>query len=200
MVRVRRSSSRQSSIVARLEEHPIIAAVRDLDDVGRAIASPVRVIFLMTGDIFTVEATVRDFRAADKAVVVHIDLLKGLASDKEGILYLCEVIKPDGMVSTKSHLLQTAQKVGLATIQHLFVIDTQAFDTGLRHVREFNADAIELMPGLMPRVIRDLKQATDKPILAAGLIKSFAEVQTALDAGATAAVVGKRELWELELV
>ena len=62
------------------------------------------------------------------------------------------------------------------------MIDTQAFDTGLRHVREFNADAIELMPGLMPRVIRDLKQATDKAILAAGLIKSVAEVQTALDA------------------
>jgi glycerol uptake operon antiterminator len=60
--------------------------------------------------------------------------------------------------------------------------------------------AIELMPGLMPRVIRDLKQATDKPILAAGLIKSVAEVQTALDAGATAAVVGKQELWDLELV
>lgn len=41
------------------------------------------------------------------------------------------------------------------TVQHLFMLDTQAYENGIRNLSNVKPDAIEIMPGLMPRVIRE---------------------------------------------
>ena len=189
----------RQDILSAIRGHPIIAAVRQPESLDHALAAPLGVIFLMTGDILTVRKTVERIRDAGKRVMVHVDLLKGLAADREGILYLATEVKPDGIVSTRSHLLQSARKAGLLTVQHLFVIDTHALETGVNHVRQFGPDIVEIMPGLMPRVVRDLSRMVDQPIVAAGLITNFAEVQAVIDAGATAVVVSHEQLWDLTL-
>lgn len=180
------------------EVFPVIPAIRRTEDIDAALASPAEVVFLMTGDIFEVAGIVQSIQNSGKAVLVHADLIKGIAHDKEGITYICKEVQPDGIISTKAHLLHVAKKAKLFTVQHLFLIDTQAFETGLRHIKESKADAIELMPGLMPRVIRELLENTDRPVFAAGMIKTFREVQEAIEAGARAAVVGKKSLWSIE--
>lgn len=182
-----------------LAAHPVIAAVRDLDHVEIAASSPVRVVFLMTGDALSVGPAIARLHAARKQVVVHIDLVKGVAADKAGVEFLAASAGPDAIVSTKLHVLQAARKAGLQTVLHLFVIDTQAYHTGLKHVHDIDPDAIELMPGLMPRVISDLRQAVAPPIVAAGLIRTFAEVEQAIASGAVATVVGATALWQYEL-
>ncbi len=186
----------ESTAFKRLHEYPIIAAIRDFSDIERVFHTPVRVVFLMGGDIQGITRTVRKLQDVGKTVFVHIDLCRGLAGDREGMLFLCNEAKPDGVVSTRINLLKVAKKLTVLTVQQLFVIDTQAFETGVRNIREFEPDAIEVMPGLMPRVIKELKKETEIPILAAGLIKSFAEVQLAIEAGATAVVAGAPELWD----
>ncbi len=192
-------AGRRRSVVEALRSHPIIAAVRDLRALPYALSTPIQVVFLMTGDIFTIGDAVGSVQKAGKTAVVHIDLLKGLAMDREGMLFVARSVRPNGVVSTKLQLLQSARKAGLATVQHLFLIDTHAFETGVQHIRQFRPDVVEVMPGLMPRVVRDLSQEIDVPIVAAGLIRSFAEVREALDAGAVAAVVGFQDLWALKL-
>jgi len=182
-----------------LAAHPIIAAVRDLSLIRVAIESPVKVVFLMTGDALSVGDAIRDLQRSGKTVIVHIDLVKGMAADKEAVQFIAKTSPPDGIVSTKLQILQATRKAGLSAVQQLFLIDTQAFQTGVRHVSEFRPDAIEVMPGLMPRVIRDVHAVADAPIIAAGLIKSYGEVREALDAGAVSAVVGAHELWGLDL-
>lgn len=192
-----RATATRDDILSAIRAHPIIAAVRQPESLDHALAAPPGVIFLMTGDILTVQETVERIRDAGKRVMVHVDLLKGLAADREGILYLAKEIRPDGVVSTRIHLLQSARKAGLLTVQHLFMIDTHALETGVSHVRQFGPDIVEVMPGLMPRVVRDLSRMVDQPIVAAGLITSFAEVEAVIDAGATAAVASREELWDL---
>lgn len=182
-----------------ISAHPIIAAVRDLNHLADAIESPVRVVFLMTGEILSVGDAIRELQKAGKCVVVHVDLIRGLSSDKEAVRFLARTAAPDAVVSTKLQLLQATRKEGIAAVQQLFMIDTQAFHTSVRHVSEFRPDAIEIMPGLMPRVIADLASEVGIPVIAAGLIKSYSEVQSAIDAGAVAAVVGDRTLWPLAL-
>jgi len=182
-----------------LRAHPIVAAVRELSLVREALESPVRVVFLMTGDALSVGPAISDLHDAGKQVVVHIDLVRGVAPDREGVQFLARTARPDAIVSTKLHVLQAARRENLQTVLHLFLIDTQAFNTGIRHVEDFGPDAIEVMPGLMPRVISDLGAAVNPPILAAGLIKTYAEAQQAINAGAVAAIVGAHRLWGLWL-
>ncbi len=58
----------------------------------------------------------------------------------------------------------------------------KAIDT----VNKNKPDAVEAMPGLMPRVISELNEQLTFPIVAGGLFKTKKEMQLALDAGATA--------------
>lgn len=178
-----------------LQWHPIIAAVREVGLMEKAAMSPVRAIFLMTGDIFTLEECIKIARSAGKAIFLHVDLIHGIASDREGIRYIARALAPDGIVSTKSHLLQHARKEHLLTVQHVFLIDTHAYETGVRSIRDFEPDAVELMPGLMPRVVSDVRRSVACPIVTAGLIKHVDEVARVIEAGASAAAIGKSDLW-----
>ncbi|GAB7388466.1 glycerol-3-phosphate responsive antiterminator [Bacillaceae bacterium] len=177
---------------------PIIAAVRDVNRIREASNSPVQSIFLMTGDIFSIEECVRIARTHHKSIFLHVDLIKGVANDREGIQYLARCVKPDGVVSTKSQIIRVAKKEGLLAIQHLFMIDTHAFQTGIRNIQESEPHAIELMPGLMPRVIRDLAAVVSVPIVTGGLVKTREEIQAALQSGAVAVAIGDPGLWGMD--
>lgn len=181
-------------------DQPVIAALRTREDIDAACSSKARDIFLMCGELSSLEGDVSRLREAGKRVFVHPDLVKGLASDKEGIDFLAKIVKPEGIVSTKNHIIKAARDRSLLAVQHLFIIDTQAFNTGLRNVKEAQPDAIEIMPGLMPRVIRDFAALTDLPIAAAGLIQSSSEIAEIIAAGAKAVITGTKELWRLAAV
>ncbi len=60
-------------------------------------------------------------------------------------------------------------------------------------------DAIEVLPGVIPKVIEDLTERSDLPIIAGGLISDKEEVMRALEAGSLAVSGGNTELWDLEI-
>ncbi|THB66251.1 MAG: glycerol-3-phosphate responsive antiterminator [Desulfovibrio sp.] len=178
-----------------LETHPVIAAVRESAHVNAALDSPVRMIFLMGGSLSELEAITRKARRADKKIMIHIELVKGLGRDCEGVEYLAEVVRPDGMVSTKPQLIKEASKLGLATVLQIFLIDTQAYLTGLKNIASTKPDALEIMPGLMPRVINTLSTDFDIPVITAGLVKQPDEVKLMLAAGAAGIAISEQSLW-----
>jgi glycerol uptake operon antiterminator len=180
-------------------KNPIIAAVRDVSLIERAVLSPVETIFLMTGDIFSIDHCVEVCRKNNKSIFLHVDLIKGIANDREGIRYLSRKVKPDGIVSTRNQLLQAAKKEGLLAVQHLFMIDTLAYENGIRNILDIKPDAIEIMPGLMPRVIREFTEKIDCPIITAGLIKNPDEVKEVIEAGAHAVAIGEPRLWDMRI-
>ena len=181
------------------EKNPVVAAVRDVDLMEKAVNSDVEVLFLMTGGISNIQYCVETAKKKNKLIFLHVDLLKGIARDKEGIRYLAHVIQPDGIITTKNNLIRMAKKEGLIAIQHLFLLDTQAFASGVRNIKEMQPDAVEIMPGLMPRVIRDLREKCPVPIISAGLIHSADEITAALHAGSDAVAVGADNLWNTAL-
>ncbi|WP_373464636.1 glycerol-3-phosphate responsive antiterminator [Bacillus sp. V2I10] len=48
-----------------------------------SIQKAVETIFLMSGDIFTVEHCVEESRKNNKSIFLHVDLIKGIANDRE---------------------------------------------------------------------------------------------------------------------
>jgi glycerol uptake operon antiterminator len=78
------------------------------------------------------------------------------------------------------------------------MLDTQAYENGIRNVSNVQPDAIEIMPGLMPRVIREFYEKIDCPIITAGLIKHPNEIREAIEAGAHGVAIGEPELWNTD--
>lgn len=74
----------------------------------------------------------------------------------------------------------------MITIFQIFMIDTQAFETGIQTARRLDCDAVEIMPGAIPHIIREVSSQLPLPVLCAGLVKTEAEIHEVLKAGAQA--------------
>jgi glycerol uptake operon antiterminator len=178
-----------------LAEHPVIAAVRDTANLEQALASTCRLIFFMGGKVVEARDIAWRTHEAGKRIFFHVELLKGLGRDREGIEHLNQLANPDGIVSTKSQLLVAAGKAGLTTVLQVFLVDTQAYETGLKNIRSTKPDAVEIMPGLMPRVIGQIKEEFDLPLITAGLVRETEEVRMMLAAGADGIAISTQSLW-----
>lgn len=66
-----------SKLITRIEENPVIAAIRRDEDIEYALESTVTTIFLLREDIFTIEKNVQKIKDKNKSVFVHIELLEG---------------------------------------------------------------------------------------------------------------------------
>jgi glycerol uptake operon antiterminator len=186
-----------SSIIESIRENPIVAAVRHSEDVDFAVSSGASTIFVLSTDIFNVKEIVSKIKDSGKNVLVHIDFVEGLGKDQKAIDYIARQVKPDGIISTKSQHVKYARDIGLFSIQRFFLIDSLSFHTTIRAIQTFKPDMIEIMPALMPEVIRSIVSQVNMPVIAGGLISSKKDIIDVLNAGAVGASTGKRELWSL---
>ncbi|MDZ5473291.1 glycerol-3-phosphate responsive antiterminator [Bacillus sp. 31A1R] len=181
-----------------LKKGSFIASIHNEDSLQLALSdNHIDTLFLMYGDILTVSSTVERIHFFNKKVCLHVDFIQGLSPDKKGMEFLSQFVKPDGIISTRGQVIQHAKKVGLFSIQRLFLIDSGAYHSGIKSVLNSKPDAVEAMPGMMPRVLQDLTKSLDLPIVAGGLFKQADELQAALHAGAIAVSTGSPELWKV---
>ncbi|MCK5763459.1 MAG: glycerol-3-phosphate responsive antiterminator [Clostridiales bacterium] len=66
-------------------------------------------IFLLTSNIFNLGDTIKAVQKSDKLVFVQVDLVDGISANKMGVKYICEVFKPDGIITTKNHLIKACE-------------------------------------------------------------------------------------------
>lgn len=186
-------------LLHQLAKSPIIAAVRSPEQMEEAIGSQAANLFLMGGSLTSLISMVQAAKARGKGVFVHLDLIRGLSStDKESLEFIRGQAGADGIITPKSHLIKEAKRLGLYTILHLFVIDSQAMANGLSLARSIGPDAIEIMPGTISKAIARFAEELDEtPIIASGLIQTKDEATEALNAGATALSVSEPSLWKL---
>lgn len=164
-----------------------IHAITSKQQEERCLLSDVNTVFLLNGNMHALPDQVFSYQKKGKVVFVHVDLVSGIETHTaDGMRYIAEVIAPDGIISTRSQSIIQAKKVGLKTVQRVFLIDTHAMEKAIQTVNKIKPDAVEAMPGLMPRVIQELVGMTSVPIVAGGLFKTRAEMDLALKAGAVA--------------
>ena len=129
-------------------------------------------------------------------LILHADLIQGLKPDEYGAQYLCQEIKPDGIISTHSQVIETAKKRGVLSIQRVFLLDSHSLETSYRVIRSIQPDYIEVLPGIAPELIQDVVEETRMPVLAGGFLRKPQQVQAAFDAGALAVTTSNRALWD----
>ncbi|MGM0838329.1 MAG: glycerol-3-phosphate responsive antiterminator [Bacillota bacterium] len=187
------------SLLYLIGKNPIIAALRNMDDFQKALDSKVDNIFFMGGNVQQVIEGVQLAKKHNKGSFLHIDLIKGISkTDKETISFIKHYIKADGIVTPKRHLIQEAKKNELYAIFHLFILDSLALRNGASVVESIQPDAIDLMPGVVPKIINKFaSDFTDIPIISSGLIQTVEEAKASLDAGSTSLAVSNVDLWNL---
>ena len=176
---------------------PVIAAVKDEEGLNQALESDVGVLFLLHGDILTIRDAAERVRSAGKRVFVHLDLIDGLAAREISADFIARNTAADGVISTKPALTRRARELGLVAIQRIFLLDSMALANVERHFSAESADLVEVLHGLMPKIIRRLCATTGKPIIAGGLISDKEDIMLALQSGATAVSSTNQGVWEL---
>lgn len=179
-----------------IKKCPIIAAIRDVERIDTALQKPVRCLFLLTGNILNINYAVMHIKKAKKRVLLHVDLLEGVSKDVMGIKYIAQEVKPDGIITTRGKLISSAKNEGLFTIQRVFILDSLAKDTAQKLINQVGPDAVEILPGVIPKIINKIHKEIRYPVITGGLIETIDEVTTSLKEGALAVSVSKEALWD----
>lgn len=183
----------------KLKNNPVIAGVKDIANLDEALESDCSVIFLLCGTIFDIKDAVNKVKAAGKLIFIHVDLLDGFSKDATALKYISSEICPDGIISTKNSLLKAAKSMGLLTVQRVFIIDSLSIDTAIKASQLINPDAIEIMPGIMPRIVEKLNKSMDVPVIVGGLVSEVSDVRTAVESGALGVSTSSKEIWRMKL-
>lgn len=171
-----------------------MAAIKDEAGYKNALTGNCQIIFVLFGDIVSIPHIVEELKKAGKTVFVHIDLIDGLSSRDIAVDYIAKNTQADGIISTRPNMMKCAKKNHLLAVQRFFVIDSIAFEN-IEKQLSGSADAIEILPGVMPKVITRIVKSVDKPVIAGGLIADKEDVLSALHAGAFAISSSKGNDW-----
>lgn len=179
-----------------LEENPIIAAVKNEEQLDLAVNSDAQIIFVLFGDVMNIKTISEIISSKNKIGIVHIDLVEGFTSKEVVIKYIKYETKFSGVISTKPQVIKLAKKYDLLGVQRVFIFDTLSLNNVKNHMIS-ECDAIEVLPGIIPKVLGIISKYSNKPVVAGGLIETKEEVMQALSSGATCVSTTKKEIWDM---
>jgi glycerol uptake operon antiterminator len=180
-------------------EYPIVPALRDEQQIKKALSCKATSVFLLTGDIVDLQQIIQTFHNSSKFVFVHIDLVKGLGRDEAAVNFLKYQLKADGLITTKGNLVNMAKKIGLISIQRIFLLDSQSLITGIAQAKSHKPEYVEVLPGLIPDLLKQINDETSISVITGGLIKTVDQAKFALARGAIAVSTSEDSLWNISI-
>lgn len=186
------------SLFELMEENPIIAAIKDENGLESCSRNKdIKVVFILYGNITNIGNITERVKSMGKTAVVHMDLIEGLSGKEIAVDFIKKHTMADGIISTKPALLKRGKELGLYTVLRVFILDSMAFENIQKQVHVARPDAIEILPGLMPKVIRKVNGMLKIPVIAGGLISEKEDVVAALSAGAISVSSTNTDVWKL---
>lgn len=182
-----------------LNAHPVIASVKDDAALETALASECKTLFILYGDITSIESIVQRAKRDGRSVLVNLDMVDGYATRSIAIKHLQRRTHADGILSSKAVLVRAAQDLGMVAVHRLFMIDSFAFHQLPAQAQASHADCLEILPGCIPRVLGWIRAKTDLPLIAGGLVCDEHDVSSALRAGAQWVATSDQTLWNLRI-
>ena len=170
-----------------IESNPVVAAVKDSEGLARCCESEdIQAVFILFGDICSIGEIVDRVKESGKLALVHVDLVLGLSSKEIAVDYIKEHTRADGIITTKPLLIKRGKELSMCTVLRYFLIDSMAVENIRYQQHTVKPDFIEVLPGLMPQIIKKICRLSRAPIIAGGLITDREAVLGALSAGAIA--------------
>ncbi len=184
------------SFVEYFEDFNVIAGISDDSRLEKALYSRVLAVFLLNAKLNKLNNYARKCKTHDKMLFLHLDLMRGMNSDREAVSYLADNNLCDGIITTHRNLIEHAKKVGLYTVQRIFVLDSGTIKNGIKSLKKVRPDAVEILPGLMtPHFLQELTIEMKTPFIAGGLIRTQEEVNKLIEDGVFAVSTSEDDLW-----
>lgn len=181
-----------------IEASPVIAAVKDQEGLAAGCQSEdIKVIFILFGDICNISTIVREIKQAGKLAMVHIDLITGLSGKEVAVDFIKQRTEADGVISTKPAMIKRARELGLYTVLRVFVLDSLALENIEKQMSMAKPDMLEILPGLMPKIIYKVSRMVKEPVIAGGLISDKEDVLAALSAGGISVSTTNQDVWRM---
>lgn len=174
-------------------DQTVILAISQMKDFEKFLVSDMTYCALMDVHIGQLKYMVDAAHAKGKKVFFHMDLLQGLTNDEYGCEYSCQMLKADGVISTKAKVLSTAKKNLCLAILRLFLIDTKSLKKGIALCQAVKPDYIEVLPGFSCSLLPYIQQEIETKIMCGGLIRTAEEIQYCFQMGAHAVTISNRK-------
>ena len=179
-----------------LEINPIIGAIKNKDTMDRVISSDCEIVFLLQGDIVSIKKEINILQKENKKVFVHVDMISGISSSTIIVDFFKKEFKDVGIITTKTNIVKRAIEIDVDVVQRFFFIDSISLDNAIESLKKIKPKAIEIMPGIMPKVVKKINKIyPDIPIICGGLINEKDEIIAALSAGAMAVSTSDYKKW-----
>lgn len=179
-----------------LERNPIIPAVKNDMYLKEAMESGSEIVFVIMSNLINIKNIVENLKNSGKIVFVHVDMIDGLSSSNYGVEYLRTHTNIDGIITTKHNIVNFAKKNGICVIQRFFILDSFSFKNTVTHIRENKPDAVEILPGVMPKIIKRICNLVNVPVITGGLIDEKEDIINALGVGAVGISTTDKSIWD----
>lgn len=178
-------------------QQKVLPAARSLKQFEQLLEYKFEYIVLLEVHISNLKTLKLEASRNNKKLLIHADLIQGLKTDNYAADFLCNDIKPAGIISTRSNVIMKAKSKGIIAIKRMFLLDTIALEKSYLLIDRTKPDYIEMLPGVIPELIHEVYKRTGIPIINGGLIRTKTQVQEALAAGAVAVTTSDNDLWNL---
>ncbi|MEO8229399.1 MAG: glycerol-3-phosphate responsive antiterminator [Chloroflexota bacterium] len=183
-----------ADFIERVAGDPRCAAITDQGLLGEALSSRAPVIFILRGNGLSLGALVRRIHDANKLVAVHVDLVGGLRADRAGVEWLASV-GVDAVISSHGQLMAAIRHGGMTAIHRLLLVRRNQLDTAVAAIGRSAPNIVEILPGVILPSVVGMMPRFEVPVLAGGFVRTEADVQAILSAGALGVTTTSRALW-----
>lgn len=167
------------------KKRQVFLAVKNEDELEKAIKLNVEIIFVLFGSIMNIKKTSEKISKSGIIGFVHIDLIEGLSKEDASVDFIKNNTSFKGIISTKKKILKKSKEVGLYTILRTFIIDSRSKENIINSSKKGGNffDALEILPGTIFNTLEEIKNKVDKPLIAGGLIQTKEEVEKCFNTG-----------------
>lgn len=184
-------------LLEQIQINPVIAAVCNEEELSLALETDCRVVFLLMGNVLDIPELTRRIHESGKLCVIHLDLIEGYSSKEIAVDAIAKATGAEGIISTRGALIRRAKQIGMAAIQRGFMLDSRSLNSFEQQIAQSKPDFVEILPGLLPKVIAQLTERIEIPIIAGGFIHEKEDVIAALQAGALAVSASNPKVWSV---
>ena len=175
----------------------VIPAIYNHKKMKIFLESDIKYGILMNFQLAQLEELVKIMKQHNKKVLIHSELIKGLSSDEYGAIYLIQVLKVDGIISSKPKVIEVCRKRDVIGIYRFFLKDTISYEQSIEIAQRLKPSFVEILPAACYEIIPDIKKQLNCEVFVGGLIKNEQQVEKCLEFGAKAVTTSDINLWNI---
>ena len=176
----------------------VIASITTEKYIEKAIKykDNLKAVFILIGNFINIKEYIKLFQSYNIHVYIHIEKIKGLKLDEFGFNYIKNVLKPNGIITTKNRHVKLAKNNNIFVIQRFFLADHDMKNKILESAKISQPDMIEIMPVITSFLLDFFQNELNIPILMGGLVDEREYVNTSILQGAVGISTSNLDIWK----